>query len=415
MVNCPLDVAIGELLRSADPLSKTVLSTYRHDKDHSVNLAAISSSKFKNEVLERCAEFLNLSTRTAGGDKIFKNKSQMADKIILKIESYFENTCDECNQAYQHHITDEETPKIACILCLQGAHNCDPMNQKLDPLLALSDSFPKGMVWICKGCREKNDTRPHTCSTNAPDNRNKAAKDTGNQKSDDDKQKDDGDDEPFQSPRRDRLTIGRTYDLDICPLYKKAKCPHGITGKRVIEGKACPKSHPKRCIQYCRYGTNKKGGCTKGTSCSYYHPILCRHALVNKRCTREGCTFTHPKGTVRHEENDPSRNNSQHNNTSETRKRLQYERATNCAASRDSKSKGETSTNMDESAKQPEILNASFLEKMINDLMDKKMRQMESHFMPYMRQMSMQYPPLMPMTQMPLLDRTNMFPQHSPA
>ena len=411
MVNCPHDVAVGELLRLADPLSKTVLGAYRQQCDHSVNLTAIASSKFKTEVLERCAEYLNLSTRTATGDKIYKNKSQIADKIILKIESYFENTCDECNQAYQHHITDEEMPKIACLLCLQGAHNCDQMNRKLEPLLALADHFPKGMVWICRGCREKNETRPQMCITVAPDNSNKAGRDTGNQKNDD-KHKDDknGDDNPFQSPRRDRHMTGRTHELDICPLYKKAQCPHGITGKKIIEGKACLKAHPKRCIQYCRYGTNKKGGCTKGLSCSYYHPILCRNALVNKRCTREGCTFTHLKGTVRHMENDPNRNNS-HHDTNETRKRLQYDQATNGLASRDSNSKGETTTNMDNPAQQPEILNASFLEKMINDLMDKKMRQMESHFMPYMRQMSMQCPPLMPMTQMPLLNRVNMFPQ----
>ena len=233
MVQCSLDLAIGELLRSAEPLVKTVLSAYRHQSDHGVNLAAISSSRFKTEALERCAEYLNLSTRTANGDKIYKNKSEIADKIILKIESYFENTCDECNQTYQHHITDEETPKISCLLCLQGAHDCDLMNRKLEPLLALADHFPKGMVWVCRGCREKNETRPQMFTTNAPDNSSKAESDTGTHKNDDepkDDQKNDND--PSQSPRRDRTMTGRTYELDICPLYKKAQCPHGITGKK---------------------------------------------------------------------------------------------------------------------------------------------------------------------------------------
>ena len=183
--------------------------------------------------------------------------------------------------------------------------------------------------------------------------------------------------------------------------------------KKNVEGKICSKAHPKRCIQYCRYGTNKKGGCTKGSSCSYYHPILCRNALVNKRCTRDDCTFTHLKGTVRHMEKDSKSNNLNHDANTESKKRLQYNPATNGNAFRDANAKGMTTTKTDSSVKQPEIMNASFLEKMINDLMDQKMCEMESRFMPYMRQMNMQYPPLIPMTQMPLLGRTNMFPPHA--
>ena len=32
------------------------------------------------------------------------------------------------------------------------------MNAKLDPLLAMVDSFPQGFVWVCRGCRLKNET-----------------------------------------------------------------------------------------------------------------------------------------------------------------------------------------------------------------------------------------------------------------
>ena len=113
-------------------------------------------------------------------------------------------------------------------------------------------------------------------------------------------------------------------------------------------------------------------------------------------------------------ENDSNSKNLQHDANTETKKRLQYNPATNGPpASRDTNSIDTTTTNTNNPVKQPEILNASFLEKMINDLMDKKMREMESHFMQYIRQMSMQYPPLIPMTQMPLLGRTNMFPPHA--
>ena len=91
------DAALGELLRAADRdvLAKSVIATYRHEATHAQNLAALSGSKFSKETLERCADFFELQTLNAEGGKLFKNKPSLADKIILKIESFFENTCDE--------------------------------------------------------------------------------------------------------------------------------------------------------------------------------------------------------------------------------------------------------------------------------------------------------------------------------
>jgi hypothetical protein len=152
-----LDIALGELLRVADPISKRVISAYSHNARHDVNQAAISAGKFKVEMLERCAEFLNLPTRTDDNKKIYKNKPVLADHIIFKIESFFENVCDECNTTYQHHIADAEPPKLICFLCLQGSHNCQEICSKL-PTWA-GEGVPKGFVWVCHGCRIKNDTR----------------------------------------------------------------------------------------------------------------------------------------------------------------------------------------------------------------------------------------------------------------
>ena len=314
-----LDEALGELLRAADPVSKTVIRAYKHEVQYSENLSAISGSKFSTDVLERCAEFLDLTTRTPEGAKIFKNKRTLADKIILKIEAFFENTCDECNAKYQHHIADDDKPKIHCFLCLTGAHNCAEMNQKLDPLLAMAD-LPTGFVWVCRECRLKNDARPQNLQPVVPD----AAP------ADDAADVDDDDDEDMADAvntskkkelphaRRNRRPTGEVTQpaakMDICPLYKKAKCPHGLTGKKLINGTACKHEHPKRCIRFCRFGKNKKGGCTKGTQCQYYHPVLCRNALVNKKCTKENCTFTHLKGTRRNEEDETDPPRAAHDN-----------------------------------------------------------------------------------------------------
>ena len=303
-----LDEALGELLRAADPISKTVISAYKHEFDYEENHKVISGAKFKVEVLERCAEYLGLNVLLPGGGKFYKNKSHIADHIILKIESYFENTCDECKQAYRHHVADEDKPKICCFLCLQGAHDCDQMNAKLDPLLAMVDSFPQGFVWVCRGCRLKNETR--TCASLVA----QAAPDAIRNDNIADGLEEDVVDDLQGSPnlRRERHPTGPTgptpaSQLDICPLYKKAQCPHGLTGKKLIDGATCTQAHPKRCIRYCRFGLSKRGGCTRGAECRYYHPVLCRNALVNKRCTRENCTFTHLKGTRRHQEDEKRR------------------------------------------------------------------------------------------------------------
>ena len=111
----------------------------------------------------------------------------------------------------------------------------------------------------------------------------------------------------------ERASSNRPYwsDSRLSTRYlsslKKAQCPHGLTGKKLIDGASCTQAHPKRCIRYCRFGLSKRGGCTRGAECRYYHPVLCRNALVNKRCTRENCTFTHLKGTRRHQEDEKRR------------------------------------------------------------------------------------------------------------
>ena len=93
---------------------------------------------------------------------------------------------------------------------------------------------------------------------------------------------------------------GEKPDLNICNKYRRGSCPHGISGKKVIDGKKCIYDHPNICFKYRRAGNDKRYGCKQGKDCKWFHPLLCRSAnSQNKVCPKEACTFLHVRGTRR--------------------------------------------------------------------------------------------------------------------
>ena len=100
-----------------------------------------------------------------------------------------------------------------------------------------------------------------------------------------------------ESPRRNRGPSSKTGP--ICGAYKKRECPHGLTGKRLIDGKACPYRHPPRCFRWCQNGEDKKRGCLRGDECKYFHPKLCQNSVARRMCQKEDCKYIHLKGTRR--------------------------------------------------------------------------------------------------------------------
>ena len=287
---------------------KRILDKYRHDVKHSVNYKALKG--FLNNKLEKCAEFLKLEVRTKDDaqTQLYPNKETLVDRIILKIESLFETKCEECESKYRNRLSDTEEPLLSCFLCYQGSHDCEIVKAKYEPLREyFADATGKlnGLNWLCWGCRKKNDLaltpKPKKTVVLPGD----PTEPTENNEENDEPEIEHGDDEEEQteepeerSPRRDHPIPQRG---DICPLYKKMQCPHGLTGKRHVDGAPCAKLHPKRCIRYCRSATDKKHGCIKGKECKYYHPILCRHSVKRHVCLDKNCKFTHLKGTKRYD------------------------------------------------------------------------------------------------------------------
>ena len=314
------NVAIGALLENADADCKKLISAYRPHETYKKNHAVMSHSIYTSAVIEKCLNYLNVQTRSSpGNDKIYKNKKLMVDRLILKIESCFPAVCDECAVEYSNSVND--TPLFTCFICWQGSHDCRALQEykKEFDKLTLKAS---GSVWLCNGCRAQNALVPTNISKSLQEEVTSPPEVEGDTTANDEEE-----DEGRPSPRRDLVSneatseqagseraaqleqrsSSNTNELQrpagkICEGYKNHNCPHGVSGKREVDGRTCPNLHLRICRKYIRNGNRARGGCQKGEQCRFYHPKLCKSSVNRRLCTVLDCKFAHLKGTKRKEE-----------------------------------------------------------------------------------------------------------------
>ena len=307
-------VVLGGLANIADEHAKKVLANYNPLLSYGENKTNIK--KYNAQQLEACAKLVGLKVRSEDGqEKLYRNKDILADRIILKIESLFEADCSDCRSVYQN--TLESTPLFTCRLCLLGSHNCEEVKKKAE---SMSRTNPTGFVWMCHVCLEKNELEDMLLSSNPP--KQGSLKPSLKQtlgasvdkldtitESEENPDKSDHEIESEEektgsseriSPRRGREetrernphTSGHKKE-QICELFKKRECPHGRSGKVLVDGKTCERSHPKRCYKFCDFGAKHQNGCKKGKKCLYWHPRICKFSMKNIRCEDDQCTFQH--------------------------------------------------------------------------------------------------------------------------
>ena len=269
---------------------------------------------------------------------------------IIKIESLFPQKCQECDTEYCITLDDTEEDRLQCFFCTQFSHNCKNISEKISVQKTIDPCWrPLGTVWLCKGCYTKNNyyntpvpiepqippnlpiqffTQTTTGGSGYQQNTNTHTQTPidistqtticGNQHATDPnvpaipstQATMDGDQHSTtinplpQTNQKTGNPIPHAHNKEICEKYRHGKCPHGINGNKIFEGKTCSYSHPNRCFKFCRYGSAHQWGCSFGSSCKYFHPILCKNSARYGSCTNQSCTYVHLVGTNRRPKRD---------------------------------------------------------------------------------------------------------------
>ena len=116
--------------------------------------------------------------------------------IVLKIEALFQIHCDgDIQKLARGH------PPLQCKLCLQGSHDCDAIQNKLEAFQPILDQCPAGIVWLCHECLKKDNLDQLRPSKKKPENENEEV-----EKEDDDEEQEEvaEEEEERESPRRGR-------------------------------------------------------------------------------------------------------------------------------------------------------------------------------------------------------------------
>ena len=310
-------VAIGNLLLHAgsNELVKRVISVFDYSASHSANLKSLRA--FNLDMLEPCAEFFNIELADTAEKKLF-TKDTLASRILLEIHAFLPSECAECSETYTVEFEAEKKPVFHCHMCFQGSHDCARLTGFHDVLSRADIERPASLVWLCKLCKESsNPIKPRKSKVKheSASKPNPAISRIKNEHSHNSSTVSTPAEPVFNSSINNPAGINgselhsKLKDVTkerVCQNYKRGTCPHGLKGNKEHNGRVCEFEHPKYCWKFCRFGSQRKFGCTKGSECEYLHPVLCKFSVKKKVCTNQDCTFIHLKGT-RRKESDASR------------------------------------------------------------------------------------------------------------
>ena len=284
----------------ADECSKRVITAF--DSTASCAVTNVNAqSKFNLDILEPCAEFHGIKLADDGGNMLYTRET-LITRIILAIKALLPTTCSECHFQYTIDLKPSVAPLYHCHMCFQGSHSCEKIELFHEKMTTHINDSLTGTIWLCHDCLESSKPiKPRksksqyvvtvgTADTRSQDNHNHT--DVLNK------------DTPLNN--RD------STDKVLCEGFKVGKCPHGISGKKLIDDKRCSYHHPKVCMKFCRQGSQGKQGCKRGSNCKFYHPVLCKYSVKKRLCTNEQCTYVHLRGTARKlPVKQPTKNSSQ--------------------------------------------------------------------------------------------------------
>ena len=176
-------------------------------------------------------------------------------------------------------------------MCFKGSHSCKEIESYHEKVTKQINHSLTGAIWLCHDCLES--SKPVKPRKSKSLHNVMTATVTSSPQ-------DDGNGTKLQTNGLLTPSINSSStDKVLCEGFKVGKCPHGVSGKKLIDGKRCGYHHPKLCKKFCHQGSQGKQGCKRGSNCNLYHPVLCKYSVKKRLCTNEQCTYTHLRGTAR--------------------------------------------------------------------------------------------------------------------
>ena len=268
---------ILEELRNHDDASdpvKLLLRAYDATKNHARNLKTLL--KCTDSTLHSAAEFLGGTPTDPTGNPRYKSRESLCDWVIMAIEGLLPQYCLACKSTYT--LERGIKPKFRCASCGGGSHDCSGVTSQ-------TPTTTPGFVWICTGCLGKFNLETFL---GADEEEAPPLSGASHRK--------------FSFPTNVDVAETQNHQkeekIGVCKFYLQRRCRHGRDGTKLVNGKACRKSHPQLCKKFCNYGTMMRVGC-QATDCNYFHPPLYRNSELRNECLKENCKKHHLKDTRR--------------------------------------------------------------------------------------------------------------------
>ena len=282
-----LDLVLGEILSKTNETAiKDVIGTYDHTKSLKENIHQVHIGFQKVTLMETSSFFKTISSEYPVPSNILnpksRNKDEFARDIIKFLEFLKPTQCLVCNTGYVPSAEDynENTPK--CFLCSRPSHSTCYLDHHIDSEI--------GVIFLCSECLSVKAANELTENLQNAQVKHIIEKPPPEQKQGN---SDAVNDHPEVNDHHVEID---NINIKDCPLYEKRICPHGLTGKREIDGKPCPFNHRKLCMYYSKYGPS---GCRFKDKCRYFHPKMCQNSLKMKVCLDDTCSAIHIPGTQR--------------------------------------------------------------------------------------------------------------------
>ena len=200
-----------------------------------------------------------------------KRKDLNADGVCptcILHSQHKEHSCKQC----KNPITDADKA-LVCDKCSALCHiQCTSVPEELFDLLVGNDA-EDGLRWFCHECRNPPPSSVVTESSQVETN---------------------------------NVNSSVNQQTKVCDKLKVGTCPHGVTGKTLVGGKACEFAHPKICKRYINNGPHGRYGCN-GSGCNLFHPMLCSSSVRNRKCHKANCKLYHLRWTDRGRTRHPNR------------------------------------------------------------------------------------------------------------